>query len=138
MDRACTQVLLVIKGTAVPKGRHKFGKGYTYTPEPTRRHEALVRSEYLVCGGHMLHGPIEAEFEFIFEPPKSWSKKKKLQAIGKPKMTRPDLDNLIKCCEDALNGVAYTDDGRIWKTTAQKIYGEEAMTIIKLREVESD
>ena len=136
MGEKSAYVFLEIKGRPVPKGRPRFGNGHTYTPAATKAHEQLIQAEYLVSGGRRLTGLIEAEFEFIYEPPKSWSKKKRMGAMGMPKETKPDLDNLIKCCEDALNGLAYTDDSRIWKTTAQKTYGPEEKTIIKLREAD--
>ena len=33
---------------------------------------------------------------FVFEPPKSWSNKKRRESIGKPMIQKPDTDN---CCK---------------------------------------
>ena len=41
---------------------------------------------------------------------------------GNPKDTRPDVDNGIKSLLDALNGLAWEDDGQVVKITAEKYY----------------
>lgn len=41
---------------------------------------------------------------------------------GGPKMTRPDLSNYVKLLEDALNGIAWEDDGQIAKIGAAKLW----------------
>ena len=123
--------MLVIKGEPVAKGRPKFTRsGHAYTPKRTRDQEELIRAAYT---GDPLQGAIEAEFTFVYEPPKSMSLKKKMELMGQPKLTRPDTDNLVKLALDALNSVAYSDDNLIYKITSRKIYGPEAMTIIQLK-----
>lgn len=124
-----------VKGEPVAKARPRFSKGHTYTPAKTRAQEELIRASYKKSGNGLIDGAIEAEFVFIYEPPKSLSKRKRLMLMGAPKLTRPDTDNLVKLCQDALNQTAYTDDSRIYKITSQKIYGPEAMTIIRIKEV---
>ena len=52
-----------------------------------------------------------------FEPPKSWSKKKRCAAIGERHRVKPDFDNIAKAVADALwpnddSGIA---DARISK-----------------------
>jgi Holliday junction resolvase RusA-like endonuclease len=47
---------------------------------------------------------------FYITMPKSWSKRKKEQMIGKPHKSRPDLDNLIKAFKDSL----LVEDSHIW------------------------
>jgi len=39
---------------------------------------------------------------FYIRIPKSWSKKRALEAEGKPHQSKPDLDNLIKAFKDSL------------------------------------
>lgn len=127
---------IVVMGEPKPKLRPRFTRsGRTYTPRSTAKQEQIVKSEYLKQGGKKLSGAIEAEFYFVYEPPKSLSKKKRETLIGQPKITRPDADNLCKLCLDALNTIAYDDDNQIYKITSQKVYGKKAMTIIRLREI---
>ena len=133
-----TGIVLVVEGEPVAKARPRFTRsGQVYTPAKTKQQEELIRSRFLESGAEALQGAIEAEFEFIYEPPKSWSKTKRLAMIGMPKTTKPDTDNLVKLCQDALNNAAYTDDSRIFKMIISKVYGTEAKTIIRLKEVEN-
>ena len=129
-----TAVLIIVKGKPVPKQRPRFRGNYAYTPAKTRAQEQLIKETYMTKCGRMLEGPLEADYEFIYEPPKSWSKKRRAEAMGKPMLTVPDTDNLIKLVQDALNAAAYTDDNQIYRITSRKVYGPEAMTIIRLRE----
>ena len=67
----------------------------------------------------------ELMMEFYLPMPKSWSKKKKAEFVGKPHMqkTRNDLDNLIKAVMDAL----IKDDGCVHYLKASKFWAEEGM-----------
>lgn len=127
---------IIVKGVPVAKLRQRFGKGHAYTPKKTADQEELIKWEYLRQGRTKFDGPLEVKCWFIYEPPKSISKKRRAAMIGTPRTAKPDNDNLVKLCLDALNGIAYTDDNRIWKITSQKVYGEEAMTIILIKETE--
>lgn len=79
------------------------------------------------------NGALALDLLCVFEPPASWSAKRKAAALGQPKFTAPDLSNLIKHIEDALNGVAYRDDAMISRITARKLYGRKAATVVTLK-----
>lgn len=53
--------------------------------------------------------------------PKSWSKKKKREMVGKPHQQAPDLDNMIKGLCDAI----YDDDKVVWSFCAMKVWAKE-------------
>jgi Holliday junction resolvase RusA-like endonuclease len=74
--------------------------------------------------------------DFFFSMPKSWSKKKKGEMLGKPHQQRPDLDNLIKAVKDALyNGNLFEpDDSTIWNVVARKYWYDEDQIVIYDRE----
>lgn len=65
-------------------------------------------------------------FVFIFEMPKSWSKKKREEMNGKPHKQTPDLDNIIKGFWDALA----EEDKHLWKVSAIKRWGKESAIIV--------
>lgn len=46
--------------------------------------------------------------------------------IGTPKLTRPDCDNFLKTIGDALNGVLWEDDGKIYKMISSKYWSNRA------------
>ena len=49
---------------------------------------------------HKLPEPVDLRFEIAM--PKSWSESKKAKMDGMPHRQKPDLDNLVKACLDAL------------------------------------
>ena len=67
--------------------------------------------------------------------PKSWSRRKKADAIAdkiRP-TTKPDLDNLIKGIKDALSGVWYKDDSQVVEYgKVGKWYAEEPRVYVRL------
>jgi Holliday junction resolvase RusA-like endonuclease len=67
------------------------------------------------------------ECQFIIQMPKSWSKKKRAEMMGKPHQQRPDLDNLEKAVQDAL----CKEDSHIHKHKTSKVWGLEGSIIFK-------
>ena len=64
---------------------------------------------------------------YLFQPPKSWSKKRKGAALGKPHLSKPDLDNLVKGTLDAL----YEEDSVVYEIQAIKLWWLHSIIIIQ-------
>ena len=72
-------------------------------------------------------------FKFIFQVPKSYSKKKRALALeGKIIPTRSDTTNLQKFYEDCLKGIVIVDDRNVAKIFSEKLYGEKDLIEIKV------
>ncbi len=117
-----------IPGEPVPKGRPKFttigGRPKAYTPAKTREYEKLVQGKFLETHSEALQGPLRVEITLCLKIPKGTSKKA-IQAMleGKTRhMKKPDVDNVAKCILDALNKLAYNDDGQICELEVKKWY----------------
>lgn len=68
-------------------------------------------------------GPIGVELVFVFARPKSMTRK---HNYTEWKQTKPDVDNCEKCVLDALNKVAWKDDGQIaFLSTYKLIAGDQ-------------
>lgn len=85
-------------------------------------------------------GPIAVKVTYIFAPPKSWPKHKKLKlASGHNyyKTTKPDLtDNLNKGVFDALEGLIFKNDSQICVVESLvKKYGLAPATIVELKQI---
>ena len=138
-----TEILrFTVEGKPVGKARPRFTRrGFAYTPEKTVRYEAAVRAACIEAmraqGVYKRVGvPLAIKCAFFFEPPKSWSKKRRTEAADlAPYDQKPDGDNLLKIVKDALNGVAYDDDKRICSETATKQYSGSSLADITLYEV---
>jgi len=77
-------------------------------------------------------------YEFNMPIPPSWSKIRRLNAIGKNHVNTPDLDNLIKFMNDTFNGILWKDDRQIAEIFATKRYSENVSTKIIIVEVEDE
>ena len=62
----------------------------------------------------------ELYLQFEIPMPKSWSKKKKKENIGKAHQKRPDIDNLVKGVMDCL----FKEDSHVHTIYAKKIWSE--------------
>lgn len=125
----------------VGKARPRFTRfGHTYTPDTTRaaeHHVALYATAMMQGIKRAETQPLAVDLEFVFEPPKSWSKKRKREAIRQflPRKEKPDIDNLEKLVCDAMNGIVYADDNQITELRAVKYYGERDEIKVFVREI---
>ncbi len=126
-------VTFVVKGNPVGKQRARTfttSKGIvrTITPDKTRNYEKLIAYEYKrQCPNTYFTGELTVVINAFYAIPKSWSKKKQKQALEgeiRPQ-TKPDISNVLKSFEDALNEVAYKDDSAIVSVYGHKYYSNE-------------
>lgn len=141
VDNRADPVTISLAGDPQGKGRARaFMRGGHighYTPEKTRTYEGMIRTAAIDALGNRLafDEPVEFVLRAVFPVPMSWSEKKRRQAIlgiikpGK----KPDLDNICKAWNDALNGVVYRDDALIVRMTLDKRYGPQALVAVTVR-----
>lgn len=112
--------------------------GRMYTPTATQKFEQKVKNAFLEKYKlkELSDKPIKAVIIAEFEPPKSISKKKRLELIEEviDYTKKPDIDNISKIILDALNGIAYKDDNQISKLEVIKRYSYENKIIVKLED----
>lgn len=63
-----------------------------------------------------------------FQPPKSWSQKKRLAALGTPHRAVPDADNVMKAAGDSL----FDQDRALADVRVQKFWGEPERVEIEI------
>lgn len=117
-------------GTPTGKGRARVTRtGHAYTPQKTRDYERAVKIAYLEAVKDKPYEkgvPLKLSLGCAYPIPKNDSRKKrseKLRGITKPTV-KPDLSNVLKAVEDALNGIAYADDAQITELHVTKYYSE--------------
>ena len=76
--------------------------------------------------------PLRVIFDFFLPIPKSTAKKARENMLFVSK--KPDLSNLIKYIEDALNGILWKDDSLIVDIRSRKFYSDSPYTLIKIYE----
>ncbi len=114
---------------------HKYSIAPTPKPRMTQRDRWKKRPAVLryyafkhqckSAGIKLQQSGINVVFEIPM--PKSWSKKKKAEMVGKPHQQKPDLDNLIKALFDAC----LDEDCEIWQFTASKVWAETGAILIR-------
>jgi len=126
---------LTIPYEPTPKARARtFLRGDKYmsfTPSKTVNAEQFIRTCLIEQGIKPIGKgkPVQLMLDFYLKRPGSLPKK-----ITEP-VRRPDIDNLIKTCLDALNKFAFEDDSQIITLTANKYYGNPPHIDITITEV---
>jgi Holliday junction resolvase RusA-like endonuclease len=134
-------VTVMLAGVPQGKGRARaVNRGSYighYTPEKTRTYEGMIRTAAMEALGNKapFEDPVEFVMRAVFPVPPSWSGKKRDRALtGELKPgKKPDLDNVCKAWNDALNGVVYRDDSLICRMTLDKRYGPQALVVVTVR-----
>ena len=117
---------VIVEGTIVAKARPRVCRYGTYTPKKTKDYEQLIRNNYMAQDGTFFEKgiPVQISIKAYKKPPKSTTKKN-LKLIEQGLflwVNKPDIDNICKSVLDALNGIAYADDGQVVKIRASKEY----------------
>jgi len=123
-------------GVPVPLSRPRFGKrGHIYTPDKCQKAKRSIAIDAMreMGGADPLCAPLCVEMVFTMKMPK---RPRKNQLEGCHHISTPDLSNLIKLVEDALNGVVWRDDSIISELRAWKRYGPEPSTIVRVKAYE--
>lgn len=137
-------IAFTVNGAAVPKQRPRISGRRAYTPKRTKDYEERVLEEFRSSyrGFFPAFGkdvPVRICISIYQEIPKSWSKKKRLQAeLGEivPLSRNGDVDNIAKSILDALNGFAYEDDCQVTTLIVTKQYGAKPCAEVRLGEDE--
>lgn len=129
-------ILGKIKGKSRPKFFRRGNFVGTYTPDQTVSYENLIKLMYYEKYGKEdpVSGPVKLTLVAYFEIPKSFSRKKQLDAENQRiyPTKKPDFDNIEKIICDALNKIAYKDDSQIVENHTYKLYGREEKLKITL------
>lgn len=122
-------------GDPIAKQRPRFAHGTVFDAQHKIKNKMKIDflSQFQKQGClKPLTGPIAAELDISFKIPKSWSKKRKKEVIGKYHTSTPDTDNIIKWYFDILNTIAYKDDSQISSIFAKKTYSAKPFVLITL------
>jgi len=121
----------------VAKGRPRFGRGKTYTPEKTRTAEDEIRWQIIrifetFSPCYSKGVPLKLEAVFYKTRPKRLPKRVRLP-VGKP-----DVDNLLKALFESMEGLVIPNDSQITSVTAHKRYGDPPRIEVALMEDTDD
>ena len=132
--------MITVYGRPQGKGRPRYttraGHAVAYTPAATKAYEAQIRQAWQEQDGRNFGAAALALIVTAYYPVPSKARKAEREAMlaGQvPVIGKPDLDNLVKACSDALQGgVAYEDDKQITHINAARTYSEDPRVEIDL------
>ena len=136
-------IRLTIPGVPVAKQRARVTRrGFAFTPAKTVHYETYIQELFAVQypGFRPMAGPLGLKIWAYFPIPKGTSKRTRelMEAGFIRRDKRPDWDNLGKAVSDALNGLAYVDDGQIVSAFIEKRYSERPRLEVELEECHDD
>ncbi len=131
-----SKVSFVVPGQPNAKQRPRWSGHHTYTPKETVNYETYIKEMFVISYPDFvpLEGPLRMTVTAWLLIPKSTSKKKaklmKERVIRPTK--KPDMSNILKSAEDALNTLAYHDDKQIVTCICHKYYSEKPRLEIEI------
>lgn len=123
---------------AAQRARSSGRGGRHYDPEQSARAKANIAAFLLdKKPARPLGGPVSLAVEFFLPRPAKPSKTHRVDWKGRP-CKKPDLSNLLKLLEDAINDVGgiWADDAYICAVTMRKSWGDPARTVLKIAEMQ--
>ena len=83
--------------------------------------------------------PIKLTITATFQPPKTYSKKKRLSSLNGELLytKKPDGTNIAKGVEDALNNLAFKDDSQVCDLRVIKQYGIKDNITIEIEQLKN-
>ena len=139
---SCSTVIKLVIPNPTAKSRHRMAlrgkKVISYDIQHAEKEKAKTLSMQQMRENGLKpisDGQITAYMRFYLPIPKSLSRKRKIEFLGKPHTKKPDIDNYMKFYMDALTGVAYEDDKLIYSVEARKEYSDRPRVEIELKGV---
>jgi len=134
------QIEFEILGEPTPKARHRTARTKTghlvqYNSPKAKADEFNFQAQAVrFAPPTPITGAVLLEMTAFMKIPRSWSKKKTIQALtGEIRPTKkPDFDNLAKFVGDALNGIFWLDDKQIVAGLIVKQYSDRPRWEIKV------
>ena len=131
----------VIPGNPVAQGRPRFSRaaGFVrvYDPKKSVDFKSTIALFATQAGLKPMIGPLRVSIDLFFKRPKARCRKRDLDGPI-PCDKRPDIDNCCKIFLDALNGIAYKDDGQVYSIKVIKWYHEKdgaPRSVVEIEEI---
>jgi Holliday junction resolvase RusA-like endonuclease len=126
-----------IAGDPVPQPRPRvttrgrFPHAYVPASHPIHAYRQSIAAAAVAAGAEPATESVNVVIDFVFARPKSHYGKRGVLPSA-PQLPRFDIDNTVKACLDALNGVAWVDDSQVRRIVAEKSYGAEGRTTVRI------
>lgn len=109
------------RNRVITSGGKSFATNYTPKNDPVNTFKAACQMTVASLNLELITEPVIVDFVFVMPRPKKFDAKK-YGICRIPHGSKPDRDNLVKSCQDALNGVLWRDDSLIFDGRIRKQY----------------
>lgn len=133
------RIMLTVPGQPIAKARPRRTKaGITYTPKQTVNYETLIKELFAVKYPDFVpfEGPLRMTLLAWMKIP--GASKIKTEAMKKGDILptkKPDISNILKAVEDALESVAYINDRQIIRLIMDKKYSPRPRIEVIIEEI---
>jgi len=135
-------VEFIVPGTWVPERKRSYNRGkFTTRVDLPNRVEFKAKVAFFASeamrGRGPLEGPLVMAITFRRPKPPSWPKRA-TKAYPWPDWPykKPDLTNLVKISEDAMNKIVYLDDAQIVSRQENKEFGDRWEVAVSIQTIE--
>jgi len=129
-------IVYEIPGDPIALKRHRHAGKKCYDPQKKEKETAQWHIKSKMQGLFAAHRALKLVVEYHMPIPKSYSNRRAKECLQGPHTKKPDLSNLVKFTEDALNGIVWKDDSLISEIVARKFYSEEPKTVFKIENID--
>lgn len=116
-------MIFIVKGIPQPWRRARTGKRGYFTDAKTVEYKNRIALCARQAGVELLEGPVFLSLDCFWSSRKPDLKHNRRGVEWMDK--RPDIDNILKVYLDALQGIAFIDDGQVVHTEARKFRAEQ-------------
>jgi crossover junction endodeoxyribonuclease RusA len=136
-------IVFEVEGTPRPQGsKRHVGRGIMvesskYVAE--WRSWVRLRAANAFKGLHPLVGAVQVNVAFCFDRPQSHSTTKGVRSNAPTyKVTKPDIDKLLRAVLDAMTGVCFADDSQVVVIYCTKKFSRAAVTKVEVFNLSGD
>ena len=131
--------MLIIPGKPTPLARPRFCNGRVFNSQVEEFRLFALQVFAAMTTQHVsrFDGPLSLRIDYAMPIPSKFTDNERERALAGLLMPAavPDLSNLIKFTEDALNGLLWQDDKQIIHLDCLKYYSDYPQTIISFGEI---
>jgi Holliday junction resolvase RusA-like endonuclease len=127
-------IIFTTYGDPIPLKRHRTHGKRTYDPSARDKRDWLA-SIHSLAPAEPWAGPVVLDVVFsLTQPAYHYTAKGDIKEryLHERPTKRPDLSNMLKFIEDAMNGVFYVDDSQIVQVSMSKRWHQNASSTVRL------
>ena len=133
--------IYIFPDNPITLARPRFANGHAYDSQKKLRNQwqqalRILKSQTL--DPYYESTPLSLSLILLFDIPRSYSKKLRMEILGKPYKATPDLSNCQKWVEDVAEGILYENDKIIVETNVIKLYAPHAATAFRVTPYKAD